>query len=61
MSNESDESPNQAIADFLLELADFEQNIGRNVFKANAYRKAANVVAKLKVKIQSGNEVLFTF
>ena len=50
------DNPNQKIVDFLMELADYEKNVSRNVFKSNAYRKAAGVLAKLPEKIKSGAE-----
>ena len=50
------ENPNQGIVDFLFELAIYEKNVNRNVFKHNAYRKAASVISKLEEKIQSGDE-----
>lgn len=39
-----------------LELADYEKNITRNVYKCNAYRKAASTLAKHGTRIQSGKE-----
>jgi DNA polymerase beta len=50
------DNPNQEIVDFLLELADYEKNVNRNVFKNNAYHKAAGVLAKLPERIKSGAE-----
>lgn len=53
----SDESGlNQEFVDFLFELATYEKNVNRNVFKYNAYRKAAGVLSKLDHRIQSGDE-----
>lgn len=40
----------------LLELADYEKNINRNIYKHNAYRKAANVLATLPNRITSGED-----
>ena len=34
----SDENPNADFVDFLFELANYEKNVNRNVFKHNAYR-----------------------
>ncbi len=50
------DTPNQEFVDFLIELSNFERNVNRNVFKYNAYRKAAGVLAKLDYRIQSGDE-----
>lgn len=50
------DNPNQEFVDFLLELANYEKNVNRNVFKHNAYRKAAGVLSKLPEKIKSGDE-----
>ena len=50
-------NPNQDIVDFLLELSDFERNVSRNVYKANAYKKAAGTIAHLTERISSGKEV----
>ena len=49
-------NPNGPICDFLIELANYEKNVNRNVFKHNAYRKAAGVLAKLPEKVKSGDE-----
>ncbi|CAB3223495.1 unnamed protein product [Arctia plantaginis] len=46
-------------ADFckvLLDLAEYEKNVTRNVHKYNAYKKAAVVLSTLDHKIQSGDE-----
>lgn len=40
----------------VLELADYEKNINRNIHKHNAYRKAASVLAQHPTRIQSGKE-----
>lgn len=47
---------NQDFCDFLLELAEFEKNVSRNIHKYNAYRKAASVLAAHPKRIESGNE-----
>lgn len=52
-----DKSPNQDIVDILNELSDYELNVQQNLFKANAYSKAARVLGKLKERIKSGKEV----
>ncbi|CAH2245855.1 jg8528 [Pararge aegeria aegeria] len=49
-------NPNANFCDFLMELADFEKNVSRNIHKYNAYRKAASVLAGHTKKIESGEE-----
>lgn len=51
------DNPNKDISDFLLELCEFEKNVTRNVYKANAYKKAAGVISKLTERVKSGAEV----
>lgn len=50
------ESLNEGITDFLVELANYERNVNRAIHKYNAYRKAASVIAKYPQKIKSGTE-----
>ncbi|XP_063787808.1 DNA polymerase beta-like isoform X1 [Pseudophryne corroboree] len=50
------ESLNEGITDFLVELANYERNVNRAIHKYNAYRKAASVIAKYPTKIKSGTE-----
>ncbi|KAE8619370.1 hypothetical protein XENTR_v10009737 [Xenopus tropicalis] len=50
------ESLNEGITDFLVELANYERNVNRAIHKYNAYRKAASVIAKYPSKIKSGTE-----
>ncbi|KAJ8338789.1 hypothetical protein SKAU_G00355750 [Synaphobranchus kaupii] len=50
------ETLNEGITDFLIELANYERNVNRAVHKYNAYRKAASVIAKYPQKIKSGTE-----
>lgn len=50
------ESLNEGITDFLVELANYERNVNRAIHKYNAYRKAASVIAKYPEKIKSGTE-----
>lgn len=50
------DNPNQKIVDFLVELANYEKNVTRALFKHNAYRKAASIIAKYPSKIASGDE-----
>lgn len=40
----------------LLELANFEKNVNRQMHKYNAYRKAAGAIAKHTERIKSGKE-----
>lgn len=47
---------NADFCDFLMELADYEKNVSRNIHKYNAYRKAASVLASHGKRIQSGDE-----
>ena len=47
---------NLRIADFLYELATYEQTVTQQKFKANAYRKAAAAIAKHDVEISSGEQ-----
>lgn len=48
--------PNSDIAEILMELATYEKNVARNIHKHNAYKKAANVLAKHPERIKSGAE-----
>ncbi|XP_055080095.1 LOW QUALITY PROTEIN: DNA polymerase beta [Periophthalmus magnuspinnatus] len=50
------ESLNEGITDFLVELANYEKNVNRAIHKYNAYRKAASTIAKYPTKIKSGEE-----
>lgn len=50
------ESPNEGITDFLVELANYEKNVNRAIHKYNAYRKAASTISKYPQKITSGTE-----
>nr|DBA30151.1 TPA: hypothetical protein GDO54_006167 [Pyxicephalus adspersus] len=50
------ESLNEGITDFLVELANYERNVNRAIHKYNAYRKAASVISKYPTKIKSGAE-----
>ncbi|XP_013142721.1 PREDICTED: DNA polymerase beta-like isoform X1 [Papilio polytes] len=49
-------NPNAQFCDFLMELAEYEKNVSRNIHKYNAYKKAAGVLAAQSRKIQSGEE-----
>ncbi|RLU17660.1 hypothetical protein DMN91_009896 [Ooceraea biroi] len=52
----STSNPNQDLCDFLMELADYERNVSKNVFKCNAYRKAAGTLGTLSERVKSGEE-----
>lgn len=47
---------NADFCEFLMELADYEKNVSRNIHKHNAYRKAASVLASHNKRIESGDE-----
>ncbi|KAF5284225.1 hypothetical protein FQR65_LT00225 [Abscondita terminalis] len=47
---------NEDFCEFLNELAEYEKNVNRNVYKYNAYRKAASVLAAHPTRIVSGKE-----
>ncbi|XP_011692401.1 PREDICTED: DNA polymerase beta-like isoform X1 [Wasmannia auropunctata] len=49
-------NPNQDLCDFLMELADYERNVSKNVYKYNAYRKAAGTLGALPERVKSGDE-----
>lgn len=38
------------------ELADYERNVSKNVYKYNAYRKAAGTLSTLQERVKSGEE-----
>uniref|UniRef100_G1MV41 DNA polymerase n=1 Tax=Meleagris gallopavo TaxID=9103 RepID=G1MV41_MELGA len=50
------ESLNQGITDFLMELANYERNVNRAIHKYNAYRKAASVISRYPSRIRNGAE-----
>ncbi|XP_052770834.1 DNA polymerase beta-like [Mya arenaria] len=52
----SSDNPNKEFCDFLMELANYEKNVNRQMHKYNVYRKAAGVLAKHPTKIKSGTE-----
>lgn len=39
-----------------VELADYERNVSKNIYKYNAYRKAAGTLGALHERIKSGEE-----
>lgn len=47
---------NHDFCNFLIELAEYEKNVSRNVHKYNAYKKAASVLASHHKRIESGDE-----
>lgn len=49
-------NPNKEFCDFLMELANYEKNVNRQMHKYNVYRKAAGVLAKNPTRIKSGAE-----
>lgn len=53
-SNEG--NANSDFCDFLIELAEYEKNVVSNIYKYNAYRKAASSLASHPVRVQSGKE-----
>ncbi|XP_033225029.1 DNA polymerase beta-like [Belonocnema kinseyi] len=50
------ENPNHDLCEFLTELADYERNVSKNIYKYNAYRKAASTLSKLPERVKSGAE-----
>ncbi|XP_034191254.2 DNA polymerase beta [Osmia lignaria lignaria] len=49
-------NPNQDLSDFLMELANYERNVNKNIYKYNAYRKAAETLSSLSERIKNGQE-----
>ncbi|CAK9831774.1 DNA polymerase beta [Anthophora retusa] len=49
-------NPNQDLCDFLMELANYERNVSKNIYKYNAYRKAAGTLGNLSERVKSGAE-----
>ncbi|KAG7177706.1 DNA polymerase beta-like [Homarus americanus] len=52
----SENNLNASVCELLLEIAEYERNVNRNVHKYNAYRNAASTLAKHPKKITSGSE-----
>ncbi|KAK8736668.1 hypothetical protein OTU49_004579, partial [Cherax quadricarinatus] len=52
----SEGKPNASICELLLEIAEYEKNVNRNIHKYNAYRNAAAAVAQHPTRIESGSE-----
>ena len=44
-----------------MELSNYERNVSRNTYKANAYKKAAGVLSHLTERVKSGSEVIKIF
>lgn len=40
----------------LSELANYERNVTKNIYKSNAYRKAATTLGKLRERVKNGAE-----
>ncbi|CAL7952141.1 unnamed protein product [Xylocopa violacea] len=55
-ANDNAGNPNQDLCDFLLELANYERNVNKNIYKYNAYRKAAGTLSSLPERVKSGQE-----
>ncbi|XP_076753574.1 DNA polymerase beta [Xylocopa sonorina] len=55
-ANDNIGNPNQDLCDFLLELANYERNVSKNIYKYNAYRKAAGTLSGLPDRVKSGQE-----
>ncbi|XP_043792123.1 DNA polymerase beta-like [Apis laboriosa] len=55
-ANDNAGNPNQDLCDFLIELANYERNVSKNIYKYNAYRKAAGTLSGLTERIKSGQE-----
>lgn len=55
--NASEEgNPNHDFCEFLSELAEYEKNVTRNIYKSSAYRKAASALSRHPIRITSGKE-----
>ncbi|KAJ9588358.1 hypothetical protein L9F63_018284 [Diploptera punctata] len=52
----SENNTNYDFCEFLIELANYERNVNRNIYKYNAYRNAANTLAAYPTRIKSGEE-----
>ncbi|KAK6187459.1 hypothetical protein SNE40_005484 [Patella caerulea] len=50
------DNPNADFCDFLMELANYEKNVNRQMHKYNVYRKAAGLLNKHPTRIKSGDE-----
>ncbi|VDI39828.1 DNA polymerase beta [Mytilus galloprovincialis] len=54
--HDDSENPNSEYSNFLMELANYEKNVNRQMHKFNAYRKAAAAIAKHPTQIKTGAE-----
>ncbi|CAC5423489.1 POLB [Mytilus coruscus] len=54
--HDDSENPNSEYSNFLMELANYEKNVNRQMHKFNAYRKAAAAIAKHPTQIKNGAE-----
>ncbi|KAL3876062.1 hypothetical protein ACJMK2_033946 [Sinanodonta woodiana] len=52
----ADDNVNADFCEFLMELANYEKNVNRQMHKYNAYRKAAGSIAKHPTRIKNGPE-----
>ncbi|XP_043474805.1 DNA polymerase beta-like [Leptopilina heterotoma] len=55
-ATEDSDNPNQDLCEFLTELANYERNVTKNIYKSNAYRKAATTLGKLSERVKNGAE-----
>lgn len=55
-AQEDSENPNHDLCEFLTELANYERNVTKNIYKSNAYRKASTTLSKLPERVKSGAE-----
>lgn len=53
---DNSDNRNNDLCDFLIELANYERNVSKNIYKYNAYRKAASTLSALPDRIKSGEE-----
>lgn len=53
---EDSDNLNQDLCEFLIELANYERNVTKNIYKSNAYRKAATTLGKLRERVKNGAE-----
>ncbi|CAH1111989.1 unnamed protein product [Psylliodes chrysocephalus] len=52
----TEDNPNHDFCNFLMELAEYEKNVSRDIHKYNVYRKAAATLADYPSRIKSGTE-----
>lgn len=51
-------NPNSDICNILKEIGEYEKNVNDNIYKYNAYRRAAGILAKQPERIKSGNDAI---